>query len=263
MIKAILTVTVAALFSFQAKATVVEIRTNLGTITVNLFDEDTPETVENFLEYVNSGAYANNVVHRLAPDFVMQAGAYTYNNELPMDNVPTGVAVINEPVLSNVRGTIAMAKQSGDPNSATSQWFINLADNSENLDVQNGGFTVFGQVIENGMDVVDEISELPRFNMGGAASSIPLVDFTAEDAENGDEPGEGNFVLITDVVVTDSATVTNPELDPVPNTLIDSEDGADPTPPASGSSSGGAMNPFALFVMALGVAIFRRRRTKA
>ncbi|WP_414828436.1 peptidylprolyl isomerase [Alteromonas sp. H39] len=263
MIKAILTVTVAALFSFQAKATVVEIRTNLGTITVNLFDEDTPETVENFLEYVNSGAYANNVVHRLAPDFVIQAGAFTYNNELPMDTVPTGVAVINEPVLSNVRGTIAMAKQSGDPNSATSQWFINLKDNSEVLDTDNGGFTVFGQVIDNGMDVVDDINQLPRFNMGGAASSIPLVDFTAEDATNGEEPGEGNFVLITDIVVTDSSVVTNPELNPTPNTLIDSDSGEDPSPPSTGGSSGGALNPVALFLMTLSVVFFRRKTKKA
>ena len=139
MIKKLLTFSIAALISVSASATVVEIRTNMGNVTVNLFDEETPETVENFLEYVNSGAYANNVVHRLAPDFVMQAGGFTYNNTLPMDNVATGVPVENEPVLSNVLGTIAMAKQAGDPDSATSQWFINLADNSENLDVQNGG----------------------------------------------------------------------------------------------------------------------------
>tara|TARA_B100000749_G_scaffold254619_1_gene222201 strand:- start:1229 stop:1621 length:393 start_codon:yes stop_codon:yes gene_type:complete len=108
----------------QAAATVVEIRTNMGNISVNLFDEATPETVENFLEYVNSGAYANNVVHRSEPDFVVQAGGFTYNNTLPLDNVATGVAVVNEPELSNVRGTIAMAKQAGDPNSATSQWLL-------------------------------------------------------------------------------------------------------------------------------------------
>lgn len=263
MIKKLLTFSIAALISVSASATVVEIRTNMGNVTVNLFDEETPETVENFLEYVNSGAYANNVVHRLAPDFVMQAGGFTYNNTLPMDNVATGVPVENEPVLSNVLGTIAMAKQAGDPDSATSQWFINLADNSENLDVQNGGFTVFGQVIDNGMTVVEEIAELPRFNMGGVATSIPLIDFTVEDAENGVEPDENNFVLITDIVVTDPSVVTNPDLNPTPNTLIDSDGSDDPTTPNSGGSSGGSLNPIALFIMALSAVVFRRRVKKA
>lgn len=257
MIKPILALSTAALLSFQAAATVVEIRTNMGTISVNLFDEETPETVENFLEYVNSGAYANNVVHRLEPDFVVQAGGFTYNNTLPLDNVATGVAVVNEPELSNVRGTIAMAKQAGDPNSATSQWFINLSDNSQNLDVQNGGFTVFGQVIDNGMNVADAIGELSRFNLGGAANSIPLQNYTNDDAANGREPDGDNFVLITDIVVTDAATVTNPDLNPVPNTLIDSS--GEPTPPSGGGSSGGAMHPLALLMIGLTTIFFRRR----
>ncbi|MCP4864822.1 MAG: peptidylprolyl isomerase [Alteromonas sp.] len=257
MIKPILALSTAALFSLQAAATVVEIRTNMGNISVNLFDEATPETVENFLEYVNSGAYANNVVHRSEPDFVVQAGGFTYNNTLPLDNVATGVAVVNQPELSNVRGTIAMAKQAGDPNSATSQWFINLSDNSQNLDVQNGGFTVFGQVIDNGMDVADAISELPRFNLGGAANSIPLQDYTNDDATNGREPDGDNFVLITDIVVTDAATVTNPDLTPVPNTLIDND--SEPTSPSGGGSSGGAMHPLALLVIGLTAVLFRRR----
>ena len=258
MIKPILALSTAALFSLQAAATVVEIRTNMGNISVNLFDEDTPETVENFLEYVNSGAYANNVVHRSEPVFVIQAGGFTYNNTLPLDNVATGVAVVNEPEFSNVRGTLAMAKLAGDPDSATSQWFINVADNSENLDVQNGGFTVFGQVINDGMDIVDEINALPRFNLGGAAGSIPLRDFTTEDATNGEEPDGNNFVLITDIVVTDATTVTNPDLNPVRNTLLNSGTG-NPNTPSDGGSSGGAMHPLALLVIGLSTVLFRRR----
>lgn len=231
----------------------------MGNISVNLFDEQTPETVENFLEYVNSGAYANTIVHRLEPDFVIQSGGFQYNNELPLDTVATGTPVVNEPELSNVRGTIAMAKLAGDPDSATSQWFINLSDNSANLDVQNGGFTVFGQVIDNGMDIADEINQLPRFNLGGAVSAAPLIDF---DATSGEDPNEDNFVLITDIVITDDATVTNPDLNPTPNTLINNNSGGGnqtPDTPSNGGSSGGAMQPLMLFFIALGALVFRRR----
>ena len=252
MKKTTLALLATAALSFHTSATVVEIRTNMGTITVNLFDEDTPKSVENFLEYVTSGAYANNVVHRLEPSFVIQAGGFSYHNALPLDVVATGTPVINEPELSNVRGTIAMAKQGGNANSATSQWFINLKDNSANLDVQNGGFTVFGQVIGDGMDVVDAISALPRFNMGGAASSIPLRNYSAEDGSNGKDPTDENFVLITDIVVTDATTVTNPDLNPKPNTLIKA------TSPSNGSSSGGSINPLVLFLLAAGAAWARR-----
>jgi len=260
VLKTILAFISAALFSYQAVATVIEIRTNMGVITVNLFDEDTPETVENFLDYVNSGAYAYNVVHRLESNFVIQAGGYQYNNELPLDEVATGVPVSNEPVLSNVRGTIAMAKLSGDPNSATSQWYINLSDNSQNLDIQNGGFTVFGQVIENGMTIVDEISELPRFNLGGAATSIPLINYSEDDATNGVEPDEENFVLITDIVVTDAATVTNPDLNPAANTLINHDNSGQPDQPSNGSSSGGAFHPLLLLFLSLSALLFRRKQ---
>lgn len=261
MIKRILSLSTVALLSFSSAATVVEVRTNMGNFSVNLFDEDTPETVENFLEYVNSGAYANTVVHRLDPGFVIQSGGFSYNGALPLDTVATGTPVINEPALSNVRGTLAMAKLSGDPDSATSQWFINLDDNSQNLDLQNGGFTVFGQVIDDGMEIVDNISELPRFNLGGAANTIPLQNFTATDAQNNVEPDENNFVLITDVVVTDATTVTNPDLTPTPNTLLNT-----PTPPSSGgdtsngSSSGGAMHPLMLIVLGTVFVLFRRKK---
>ena len=217
------------------QATVVEVRTALGNVQINLFDEETPETVENFLDYVNSGAYANTVIHRLEPGFVAQSGGFVYNGMFPLDSVPTGTPVINEPTLSNVRGTIAMAKLASSPDSATSQWFINLSDNSANLDVQNGGFTVFGQVLGNGMEVLDAIEDLPRFNLG-VVESIPLQDYTSADANNDVEVTGDNLVIITDVVVTDSAAVTNPDIIPVENTLIDA---VTPDVPGSGNSSSG------------------------
>lgn len=153
-------------------------QTALGDIGIELFDSAAPLTVANFMNYVNSGAYANSFIHRSVPGFIIQGGGYTWNGSIPVA-IAQNPPVVNEfdPSRSNVRGTIAMAKLSGDPNSATSQWFFNLADNSANLDYQNGGFTVFGQVIGNGMDVVDAIAALPVYNVGGAFTNLPLRNY--------------------------------------------------------------------------------------
>nr|WP_297348638.1 peptidylprolyl isomerase [uncultured Glaciecola sp.] len=229
-----------------AHATVVEVRTVLGNFEVNLFDEATPETVENFLSYVNSGSYANNVVHRTEASFVMQAGGFTYNNVFPPTPIQTGAAVINEPVFSNVRGTIAMAKVGGNANSATSQWFINVNNNAANLDVQNGGFTVFGQVLGNGMAIVDAITSTPNFNFGGAFTSIPLRNYTSADQAADTAPTDSNLVLMTDIVVVNAEVVTNSNLNPVRNTLLDTGRGDD-----SSSSSGGSMGTFLVSLMAV------------
>lgn len=241
-----------------SQATVVEVRTVMGDFQINLFDTTTPETVENFLSYVNSGAYANHVVHRSEPGFVVQAGGLLNSGTIPLDAIATGTPVVNEPELSNVRGTIAMAKLPTDPNSATSQWFINLANNSANLDVQNEGFTVFGQVLGNGMDVVDAISQLDRFNFGGTETAIPLRDYTATDASNSVAVTEDNFVTITDIVVTDAASVTNPDITPTPNTLINANSGGndDNGNNNTGGSSGGGSVGFGL-LLGLGVLLFR------
>lgn len=215
--------------SLPTLATVVEVQTVMGNFQINLFDNKTPKTVENFLGYVKSGAYFNNVVHRSIDDFVVQAGGYQFDGQLPLNELSKGPKVINEPKLSNVRGTIAMAKPSTDANGATSEWFINLKDNSANLDVQNGGFTAFGQVLGNGMDVVDAIAALSTFNKGGAFLNIPLRDYQGGSADISEE----NLVLITDVVVVDAAVSTHPELNPKANTLINQ------LPESGQSGSGG------------------------
>jgi peptidyl-prolyl cis-trans isomerase A (cyclophilin A) len=244
--------------SSAAQATVVEVQTVLGNFQVNLFDQTTPETVENFLSYVTSGSYANTVVHRTQPNFVMQSGGFSYNNSFPPSSIQAGAPVVNEPVYSNVRGTIAMAKLGGNPNSATSQWFINVNNNASNLDVQNGGFTVFGQVIGDGMDVVDAITNTPNFNFGGAFTTIPLRDYTSADQSAGTVPTDSNLVMITDVVVVDATVVTDANLNPARNTLLDS---GDDSGSGGDSDSGGSMG--ALFLSLLGMFAIRRRINKA
>ncbi len=237
-----------------AQASVVEVRTDLGNFQINLFDETTPKTVANFLSYVNSGEYANNVVHRTEANFVMQAGGYTYNTVFPPTSFQTSPAIDNEPVLSNVRGTIAMAKFGGDPNSATSQWFINVNNNASNLDVQNGGFTVFGQVLGNGMDVVDAIVATRTFNFGGAFQSLPLRDYTTDNFNAGTEPTETNLVIISDIEVVNSDVVTNPDLNPARNTLLNIDNSS------AGGDSGGAMGAFLVSMLAM-FAIRRRLKS--
>ncbi|GAC27074.1 peptidylprolyl isomerase [Brumicola pallidula] len=246
----------AMVIPLSVQATVVEVRTVLGNFEVNLFDETTPKTVENFLSYVNSGEYANGVVHRTQANFVMQAGGFTYNNVFPPTAIQTGAAVVNEPVLSNVRGTIAMAKVGGNVNSATSQWFINVSNNAANLDVQNGGFTVFGQVLGNGMEIVDAIANTPNFDYGAPFTTIPLREFTSADKSAGIVPTDSNLVMITDIVSTNTAVVTNPSLNPAPNTLL----AASNENASNDSDSGGSMGT--LLVLLLAATAFRRRLHK-
>ncbi|MBU2097288.1 MAG: peptidylprolyl isomerase [Gammaproteobacteria bacterium] len=153
--------------------------TPLGEFFLELSDDTTPITVNNFLRYVNDDLYDGTFVHRLEPGFVIQGGWLRYT-EAPsaVSMIPNFGNIQNEFRVSNQRGTIAMAKVPGDPNSATSQWFINLGNNSF-LDTDNGGFTVFGRVMGNGMQVVDSIAALQRFNLGGGLTTVPLIDFSA------------------------------------------------------------------------------------
>jgi len=127
----------------------VVLTTPLGDITVQLHG-DKPQTVANFLAYINDGLYNNSFAQRLVPGFVLQGGGYTLQGGTTVTSVPTFAPIVNEysvgQTRSNVFGTLAMARVSGVVNSATSQWFFNLANNSS-LDTVDGGFTVFGDVI--------------------------------------------------------------------------------------------------------------------
>jgi peptidyl-prolyl cis-trans isomerase A (cyclophilin A) len=161
-----------------ARATIVQFDTSLGVIRARLYDAATPLSVANFTSYINSDRWDGTFIHRSEPGFVVQGGGFKLSPDIfHTTNVVTFPAVQNEFGISNLRGTIAYAKLGGDPNSATSQWFFNLANNSANLDNQNGGFTVFGRVVGSGMSVVDSIAALPRINAGGAFAAVPVTDF--------------------------------------------------------------------------------------
>ena len=131
----------------------VKLETSMGDIVIELNKQAAPGTAKNFLDYVESGFYDGTIFHRIISDFMIQGGGFTAE----MVKKQPGAPIKNEFQESNLRGTIAMAKLGGNPDSATCQFFINLGDNSRNLDNQNGGFTVFGKVID-GMDVVDAIA---------------------------------------------------------------------------------------------------------
>ena len=222
-------------------ATIVEFQTSQGNFQVNLFDQSTPKTVDNFLQYIDEQHYTNSVIHRVSPDFVVQGGGFAFEGDWPLARIEANPSVINEPVYSNVKGTIAMAKVGGDPNSATDQWFFNLANNASNLDLQNGGFTVFGQVIGDGMTVVERIAGLDL------CQDIPMTEYSSLNCSEQTTPGIENFVVINQITIIDSSEVTDADLSPVKNTLI-----TEPEPqPADNSSGGGTFAWLSLLLISI------------
>ena len=142
----------------------VELVTSLGTIEVQLDPQRAPKTVANFLQYVKSGFYGGTIFHRVIPGFMIQGGGFTPDMQQKPTQPP--IPLESQNGLKNLRGTIAMAR-TANPNSATSQFFINLVDNPA-LDYpqpDGHGYAVFGQVIK-GMDVVDRIAKVPTQDAG-------------------------------------------------------------------------------------------------
>lgn len=140
---------------------VIRFETSLGGFTVELYPEKAPISVANFLRYVDSGFYAGTIFHRVISGFMIQGGGFTPDMVKKDTNAPIPLEVGKG--LSNLRGTIAMARTS-DPNSATSQFFVNVVNNRR-LDNLGGGYAVFGKVIE-GMDTVDKIRATPTARKG-------------------------------------------------------------------------------------------------
>lgn len=139
-----------------AELTKVRFKTNKGDIVIQLNAEKAPVTVENFKKYVEAGHYNGTVFHRIIDGFMIQGGGFAKEGEKLIEK-KTGAGIVNEGQngLKNEAGTIAMARTS-NPNSATAQFFINVAENEALNFPSNGGYAVFGKVIE-GMDVVNKI----------------------------------------------------------------------------------------------------------
>jgi peptidyl-prolyl cis-trans isomerase A (cyclophilin A) len=162
-------------------ASKVLIKTNLGDMTVELYPDKAPKSVENFLAYVNGKFYDGTIFHRVIDNFMIQGGGFTPE----LRQKATRPAIANEAKngLSNTRGTLAMAR-TGDPNSATAQFFINVVDNPR-LDFTseaNGstwGYCVFGKVI-SGLDVVDKIKAVPTGAQGPFKSDVPTTPVVIE-----------------------------------------------------------------------------------
>ncbi len=206
----------AAPFPFNPNHTLVELQTTLGNIRIELFDDVTPLAVANFLFLVNNNRYDGSFFHRHATNFVIQGGGYTFDSDDGLGDVQDNGTVNNEFNRSNLARTLAMAKVGGNPDSATSEFFFNLANNSSNLDNQNGGFTVFGQVYDDeSWAVVETMRTKEIVNFGGAFNTTPVMD--SFDPEAG-EVDASWFIYINDAVVIHTAEgVLTSLLNAVPN----------------------------------------------
>lgn len=220
------TVDLANAFEDVANHTLVRLSTNFdsdpttpgiqGDIIIELYDDATPLTVQNFLKYVNgkgNGDYDGVFFHRLVKGFVLQGGGFQAN--APASHVEIGPTVHNEydpgdVSRSNLRGTVAMAKTGLGPHTASSEFFINLADNSDNLDNQNGGFTVFGRVV-GGMDIVDAIAGLDIANFSSTHGALNEV------------PVQENAVIVPGVAPTPQQLITILDAEVIPPTPGDAD----------------------------------------
>ena len=151
----------------------VELDTTAGMIKIELFPEAAPKTVANFLDYVKSGHYVGTQFHRVIDGFMIQGGGYTtdFKEKPTKPPIPIESESSKKAGLSNVPGAVSMAR-TGDPNSATAQFFINVANNARldfrSADQMGYGYTVFGKVVD-GMDVVNKIAKSPK----GATGAVP------------------------------------------------------------------------------------------
>ncbi len=159
----------------------VELKTSLGPIVIELNSEKAPESTKNFLAYVAAGHYDGTIFHRVIESFMVQGGGFTPDMTQKAVNKP----IVNEYKngLKNTRGTLAMARLGGDPDSATCQFFINVVDNAFLDRPQSDGaaYAVFGRVV-TGMDVVDKIRKTPT-GTKGSYSDVPRTPVVIESTK--------------------------------------------------------------------------------
>lgn len=235
---------------------IVRFATGLGNIDVQLLQNDAPNTVANFLSYVNSGAYANTFFHRSVSAFVIQGGGYQVVNG-SISQIPAQAAIGPEIKDSNVRGTLAMALSGNPPNtsSATDEWFFNLADNSASLDPN---FTVFGKVLDPaGLAVMDKIAAEPTNDNGTSCSSCPFSQLPLQNWTSGQQVTNANLIMTPITVLNDttapSISISTPandsqfDLDQVVLFDVSCDDGtgtgvASCTPTAGGDPSTGELD---------------------
>ena len=161
----------------------VEFDTTAGVIKIELYPDAAPKTVANFLDYVKSGHYNGTQFHRVIDGFMVQGGGFTtdFKQKPTKPPIPIESESSSKAGLKNVPGTVAMAR-TGDPNSATSQFFINVNDNARlnftEATPQGYGYTVFGKVVD-GMDVVTKIAKAPKGATGPVGPGINPGDVPA------------------------------------------------------------------------------------
>lgn len=202
--------------------------TNVGRVFIELFPEDAPGTVANFLEYVTRGQYSESFFHRTVDDFVVQGGGFVFNENEGFRQVfdPDLGPIQNEFGRSNLERTLAMAKLGNNPDSATSQFFFNLNDNPS-LDTQNGGFTVFGRVLgEDSWTVVQLIADLNREDLSGQSAFAGQISdrfgnplYTTSSGFSTTDPSAGD-PRIVNTVFEETPLVSNLNGDVQPGNLV-------------------------------------------
>jgi peptidyl-prolyl cis-trans isomerase A (cyclophilin A) len=206
-------ITFALLSSVASQGTVVRFTTSLGTVNVRLYDKATPNSVANFLYYVNNKRYSGSFIHRVpqrkdtsgnnlgSQHFVVQGGGFLLNGSIfNSSGIATKTPIGDEPGISNIRGTLAFAKNSLG---ATSQWFFNVGDNSF---LNSQGFTVFGRVVGTGMTVIDAIDNLPA-NDKSNAQNAPGEDFDEIPVRNLQQVISSGTITNNEAVMADVAVL--------------------------------------------------------
>jgi peptidyl-prolyl cis-trans isomerase A (cyclophilin A) len=204
-----------------AAKTTARFTTIAGFMNVRLYPNHAPITVANFEHYANEGAWDNSIFHRSIADFVIQGGGKVINASNQVDDVHNHGTIQNEPDLSDQRGTIAMARAvdnnpatTADQNSATTQWYFNLKANTD-LDTADGGFTVFGELLNDGsLEVMDAIAAFktinanPQTDPNGVYSDLPIRDLATVQA-NGIDPSRDLIVVNRIAMLFDPTATPN------------------------------------------------------